>query len=619
MSKPKFGRAFEHELVVERKSQHRQYDKNPIWWLGSGRFLFYCVITGLAIFTLAIRLFDLTIINGRKFRQMSNENRIRELTIHAPRGIIYDRTGQPLVKNIMEFRYIKPCPIDKTNSTESCTSFIEPAKAAEITANGLSPGEYLERDYFRQYLSKSAVSHIVGYIGEIRQEELSDEYYSLRKYKIGDWIGRFGTEAVFESTLRGRNGRELVEVDSNGNNIRILGTDAEKSGSDIHLSIDLRLSETAQKVFPKDKKGAIVVSKPDTGEILVLYSSPTFDPNIFFRGSEKDVNIVINNSDRPLFNRVLSGTYPPGSTFKIIPAVAALEEKVITGQTVIEDTGVIKAGTSTFANWYFTQYGKTEGAVNIVKAIKRSNDIFFYKIGEMVGIEKLTSWAHKLGLGNALGIELPGEAAGLVPDPKWKKEQFTTPDDKRLRNDLWYDGDTYNTSIGQGYLQTTPLQVNFWTNVIANGGYLCKPTIRQNKSHDKSDCRNLKISSNTIDLIEKGMIGACQTGGTGWPLFNFKIANPKKDQNPYIYIPIACKTGTAETGISIEKTHAWFTAYAPANQEIDKRQMLEIPVNAQVISGKPEISVTVLIEEGGEGSSIAAPIAKAIFEDWFNR
>jgi penicillin-binding protein 2 len=207
-------------------------------------------------------------------------------------------------------------------------------------------------------------------------------------------VGRTGAEAVYEDRLRGRDGKELVEVDAHGSIMRTLGRDREKAGQDIMLSVDIALQAKVAENFPKDQKGAVVVSKPSTGELLALYSSPSFDLNMFSSGlSQQSYNDLVANLDQPLFDRAIGGVYPPGSTFKLVTSLAALEEGVVKKDTTVDDVGVLKIGPFSFPNWYFLQYGKTEGLVDIVKALGRSNDIFFYKTGEWVGITKLALWA----------------------------------------------------------------------------------------------------------------------------------------------------------------------------------------------------------------------------------
>ncbi len=624
----KLGTAFSDALMAEKRTTaHMASHQNKAWWFGAGRALLFATLLYAAFFLLLFRLFMLTVTQGNRYRTLADGNRTRELIRHAERGLLFDRTGKPLVANIAQYRLLKPCP---NKEDKTCVQHISQKEGEAIHAKGSDPGWYVETEYKRQYVYPEATAHIVGYTGELTDTELADDYYALRKYYTGDRIGRTGAEAVFEDQLRGRDGRELVEIDATGKIVRVLGRDNEVAGENITLSLDAHLNEVVKNAFPAGQKGAVVVANPNTGEILALYSSPSFSLNDFTLGmSEQNYTSLVDNPDRPMFDRAISGVYPPGSTFKLVTSIAAFETGVIDRQTTIEDTGVIKLGIFSFPNWYFLQYGKTEGFLNIVSALKRSNDIFFYHIGERVGITRLAEWARRLGVGKLLGIELPGEASGLMPDPAWKNLNFVSAQDRQARSNEWYTGDTYHVSIGQGYLLTTPLQVNAWTNAVANGGKLCTPTIKRTRpSADGSmirtqHCKDLGIKEETIRLITEGMREACDAGGTGWPFFNFSInklvpseASPSGTLTQ-TFVPVACKTGTAEFGDSKNRTHAWFTAFAPLPEEIAlKGVALQ---GSPVITGGPEISVTVLVEEAGEGSDVAAPIAKKILEEWFKR
>lgn len=609
----KLGKAFSDSVSRESVIHMRSVREGESWWLGTGRALMFATVLFIAMFILVWRLFDLTVIRGHEFRALADNNRTRELIRHAPRGLLLDRTGKPLVSNVPQYRLLKPCSKD---SNQDCTQLISKEEGDSLAKSGLPAGNFLEVDYRRQYLYDS-LSEVTGFTGELSEKELKDEYYQLRLYHAGDRIGRAGAEAVYEDKLRGRDGKELVEVDAAGKILRVLGRQEEIPGEDITLSVDAGLSEAAARAFPAGEKGAIVVSKPSTGEILALYSSPSVSANKFSLGmSQGEYESFMNSPDRPMLNRAIGGVYPPGSTFKIVMGLAGIEEGAVKPDTTVTDNGTITIGPFSFSNWYFNQYGKVEGVVDVVKAFQRSNDIFFYKVGEWLGITKIAKWAHMVGIGKQLGIELSGEAAGLMPDPAWKASVFHTPADLAARNDQWYLGDTYHVSIGQGYLLTTPLQVNAWTNVIAGGGYLCKPTIAKQK---KVRCLNLDIKPETIKLISEGLQEACAPGGTGWPLFDFGIR--KNDQGvatssgTLIKVPVACKTGTAEFGDPQNKTHAWFTTFAPVPTD----DVLVKDANAKQITGDPELSITVLVEGAGEGSNVAAPVARKIYEEWFNR
>ncbi len=629
----KLGNAFSDSLIVERfRSRSHTSEKNPGWWIGRGKGLLFLSFTLVAISTLLFRLFHLTVVEGHSMRALADDNRTRELVRHAPRGNLLDRSGKPLTENIPQYRLNAPCMDDRTRL---CITRLSEEQKIQAEQKGLPQGSFLDTGYMRRYLRDESTAHVLGYTGELSERESNDEYYQLRKYIPGDKVGRSGAEVVFEEQLRGRNGRELVEVNAQGKTVRTLGVDKEIVGADVTLSLDGRLADIVREAFPSGMRGVVVVMKPQTGEILALYSSPSYSANALSEGlTTKEYEALLGGVDRPMFNRAIGGVYPPGSTFKIITSIAALEEGTVSIDTTIEDTGVIEVGAARYTNWYFTKNGGTDGLVNVIKAIQRSNDTYFYRIGEMLGVEKLAKWARLLGIGKPLGIELSGEASGLMPDPLWKAQQFSSPEDKELRNDMWYTGDNYNLAIGQGYLLTTPLQVASWTSVVANGGYFCKPTIeRVGLGGKQAKCTKLTIKPDTIDAVTKGMRRACEADGTGWPLFGFHVPKPgavvpTKDPTasgsatpkvPMVRVPVACKTGTAETGNPKETTpHAWFTAFAPVVEKYAEIGSTGYK-DEEEITGDPEIAVTVLVENGGEGSSVAAPVAKKVLEEWFRR
>ncbi|MCL4353027.1 penicillin-binding transpeptidase domain-containing protein [Patescibacteria group bacterium] len=552
------------------------------------------VLFGLLIF----RITYLQLIRGGYYDSLSNSNRIRTSVIHAPRGIIFDRNNTPLVFNVPGFREV----------VHGKTRLLDSKEALSIIAKG---GKGLEIDSLREYPYKDALAHVVGFIGQISRRELRSKDFA--GYGINDLVGKTGIEEEYEKKLRGVNGKELVEVDALGRKIRTLGETDPIPGGNIHLTIDLKLQETLFAAMKGVKKGAAIVSTPQGG-ILALVSKPSFDPNLFTMGTGyktsdsayKTVSSILSDyKNEPLLDRAVSGEYPPGSTFKIVVAATGLQDKIIDRNFQIEDTGILRVGAFSFANWYYSDYGKTDGMVNIVKAIKRSNDIFFYKLAEKVGVDRLSQGALKFGLGKRLGIDLPGEAKGLIPTTSWKEKVTGEP---------WYLGDTYHYGIGQGYLLTTPLQVNAWTQVIANGGTLYRPHLLLN--HKPAVIDHEFLDAGTVGLIRKGMIEGCSPGGVGWPLFGFAVKNSKlkidgknilsdplstdsarfKD---YKRISIACKTGTAQHGGAKTLPDAWITLFAPAYN--------------------PQIVVTILSEDSGEGSNVAGPIAKKVLQDWFSR
>lgn len=497
------------------------------------------------------RLFELQIIRGGQNRAMADGNRIRKILIPAPRGIIFDRNGRQLVRNIPLYRL----RMVEENGREKWQE-ISREKAIELETKNET--ENLRMDIGRQYIYGKSLAHVLGYLGEANE----DEVRSGRR-RNGDLVGRTGIEEQYDEVLRGKDGGRLIEVDAHGVQLREISRLEPQPGKDIRLTIDAELSYIAYEAM-EEKPGAVVATTPSTGEIIIMVSSPAFDPEV--------LTPFLNDPFKPFFNRAVSGVYPPGSTFKIITAIAGLELGKIDRTTMIEDTGRIWVGRFSYANWYFTQYGRTEGKLNLVRAIKRSTDTFFYKVGEWVGPEDLALWARRLRLGEKTGIDLPNEATGLVPDPRWKEEKT---------GERWYLGNTYHLAIGQGDILATPLQVNLFTSAVA-AGRLCQPHLVR-MENSAGACEDLAIKKESFELVREGMVEACRPGGTAFPFFDFTPV-------------VACKTGTAEFGDEKKRTHAWFTAFAPADQ--------------------PALALTVLAEGGGEGSRVAAPIAKKIFEKW---
>lgn len=453
---------------------------------------------GILVFLILIsRILTLQIFQGGKYLVLSEQNRIKTINLPAPRGKILDRNGVEL-------------------------------KGPDF-------------------------AHVIGFVGEVNEDEVGLLLPDGHKYKMRDKIGRAGIEFLQEPTLRGEDGGKLVEVDSMGKEVRILGTKLPVSGNSVHLTIDADLQKEAMAGL-NNRLGAVVASNPQTGEILVLASSPTFNPE----------NI---KKDSPMFNRAVSGLYPPGSTFKPVTVVAAMTDGNLGPNFTVEDVGVITVAGFKYANWYWTQYGQTEGVVGWVKAIQRSNDIFFYKVGEKIGADLLSIWAKKYGFGQKTSLNFPSEVAGLVPLP----------------GENWFLGNTYHFAIGQGDLLATPLQVNQMTNMIGTN-QKCEFSILRPQA---SICKSVNVSENILKIIHEGMIDVCKEGGTAYPFFDWK--GPE----------VACKTGTAEYINEKGKmaSHAWFTMFSPS---ID-----------------PRISITVLVEGGGEGSAVAAPIAKSILAKFY--
>lgn len=491
------------------------------------RTVWFYLFLGFGFLVLVFKTFWIQVVKKNHYQVLAEENRVKIEREFANRGVIFDRNQQVLARN---------------------------------TPDG------------RDYPFGKAVAHVVGYVGKVSESEwqkcLENESKGVECQMFFDEIvGKYGVEKQFNQTLKGVPGGVVYETDSQGKKVRQISQVEPQSGQDLTLSIDAGLSKKAYELI-KDQKGAVVALNPQNGEVLSLVSSPSFDP--------KDIPQALKDDQQPLFNRAIGGLYPPGSTYKIITATAGLEEEKINASTKVEDTGEIRIGEYRFGNWLYDRTGGTEGQVDVVKAIKRSNDIFFYKVGEWLGARLLSDWSRLFGLGQTTGVELDGEAKGLVPDPDWKQD---------YKGERWFLGNTYHMAIGQGDLLTTPLQVGLMTNVVANQGKLCQPTLVKDQ---EPKCQNLGISQQNIDLVKEGMRQVCSEGGTSSRFTRFEVNGR--------HVQVAGKTGTAQFGHPEDKTHAWFTAFVPAQA--------------------PQISVTVLLEEAGEGSEKAAPVAYELLE-WY--
>ncbi|HVZ58324.1 MAG TPA: penicillin-binding transpeptidase domain-containing protein [Patescibacteria group bacterium] len=587
----KHGIAFPDSIRTEKISRRHRPSFTP----SSMRAGTLLVVLVIVLAVLLFKIISLQIVRGAYYRNLSDSNRIRTKTIYAPRGVLFDRNNVPLVYNIPGFR----------ETSGNKTKLLSRDQALDLLAKG---DQHISVDSLREYPFKDSMAHVIGYLGQITADQLKSPQYS--GYSITDLIGESGLEYQYENFLRGVNGKQLIEVDATGKEVRVLGQTDPIAGQNLVLTLDSKLQQAAYSAMHGVQKGAVVISTPD-GQILSMISKPSFDPNLFTLDSSykatdtayPSIENILTGSSQPLLNRAISGTYPPGSTFKVVMAAGGLESHKIDENYQVDDKGKISIGPYSYSNWYFSQYGKTEGNIGVVRAIARSNDTFFYELAAKIGLNTIVQYAKKMGVGQILDIDLPGEAAGVLPDEAWKK--------KNIGED-WYLGDTYIFGIGQGYLLTTPLQVNAWTQVIANGGTLYTPHLLKNARPHVIEPDS--FSEQTISLVRQGMVGACDTGGTAYPLFNFVVKNPNlvvdgrnivdapqastsANFQDYRHVAIACKTGTAEHGDANTKPDAWLTLFAPAYN--------------------PQIVVTVLVEDSGEGSDVAAPIAKNILEYYF--
>ncbi len=561
-----------------------------------------CLVV-LIFLLLITRLWQLQIIHGNEYSKISEANRLRIINIAAPRGIIFDRNGVPLVKNSVYFcaslipqefnkekvsslSQILNVPtdeiLDKINKKD-ISPFI-PIKLKEgLTLSEIAfiearrsdfPGLIIETEISREYIYGEVGSHLIGYLGKISPLQSKDP--AFKDLHPDTFIGQCGIEKLFDKVLRGAPGKKIIEVNALGKEIRLLQEKPPIKGQDITLSIDINLMREADKAFGGNS-GALVAIKPQTGEVLALISKPSFDPNLFSRGISRDAWLSLKQDrDNPLLNRALQSQYPPGSTFKIVTALAGLEEGIITSDTKVNCKGGISYG-----RWHFGCWRKNgHNILSLKRAIIESCDVYFYEVGKRLGIDKLYNYALNLGLGKKTGIELGSEKSGLIPNTQWKLKEYKKP---------WFPGETFIASIGQGYISVTPIQLAVMLSSIVNGGNLFKPILIKDGIPQPTGKINIKPEN--LEFIKEALYGVVNdNGGTGWA-----ARSPS--------VNIGGKTGTAQV-VGIRRSseqlskkfrdHAWFIAFAPVE--------------------KPEIALSVLVEHGGHGGVAAAPIARKAIE-----
>jgi len=554
-----------------KKGDSKQDFKKPPFYI-------FSVILFLILVIFLGRLFSLTIISGEENRSLAENNRVKLVEVEAKRGQILDRDGQMLAQSQRLYFLTKGSKVSQ----------ISESQVKDMEAKGLASENFegelgrISQEIERNYSLSEITAHILGYVSGVQEEDLGQNPSISSSVPIG----RLGVEASYDDFLRGKNGKKLIEVDASGKKVSILGEENSQDGRSINLTIDTSLQKVAFEALKKqaDKIGsgraALIAQNPKTGEVLALVSLPSFDP--------KNVGKFMADEKKPLFNRVDQGTYPPGSIFKIVSALAGLESGKITKDTEIEDVGEFFLGNTKFTNWFYRSYGGKDGVLKIDRAIARSNDIFFYKLAQTVGLDPIREMALKLGFGNKTGIDLPSESSGLVPDDVWKRSTY---------GESWYPGDTMHLGIGQGFMLATPIQISSLTSYVASAK-LTRPYLvskiggQEGSAGSTSKVESIEMETKTLGenlvkianlkLVREGMRQACQEKGTGWPFFNA----------PY---KVGCKTGTAEKELG--DPHAWFTVFAPYDD--------------------PQLALTVIIEDGGEGSSVAGPVAREILDWWF--
>lgn len=625
---------------------------------GRLRIILFQIVIVVTFAVLVHRLWRLQIVQAAKYQVQADANRFRLVTVDAPRGVIYDRQGRLLVRNIPSYTVsIVPAALPQDSDSRMATLSrlaqllgmpvsVQTASAGPLsggTQRGIEeilkrgtvspympvaikanvdkqvaflieeehlylPGVIIEVQPRREYPSGALVSHVLGFMGPIPAENA--DYYLKQAdedYSLTDRVGLMGVEATYEKKLRGRKGMKHIEVDAFEREVSTLAIDPPEPGQSLVLTLDLDLQRAAEDALREGMRrvnstaGVVIAMNPQTGEILAMVSLPSYDNNLFARGiSVEDYMLLSADPERPLVNHAIGGQYPPGSTFKIIPAAAALQERVIDTGTSVRCTGELllpnqyfpddPAKAQPFRCW--ATYG--HGTLRVVDAIAQSCDVFFYVVGggfkdfDGLGMERLRQYARAFGFGERTTVALPGESVGLVPDDRWKRVNYGEP---------WVTGDTYNAAIGQGFVLVTPLQLLNATAAVANGGTLYRPQIVRQVLDGRGEVveelspeilRTVPVSARNLEIVREGMRAAV-TRGTA---HRVNLAG----------VAVAGKTGTAEyfgprDAQGNLPTHAWFTAFAPYED--------------------PQIALVVFVSGGHEGAKVAVPIAAKILRMYF--
>lgn len=568
----------------------------------------------IALFVVLVaRLWYLQVVQGADLLMQSESNRIKLLRTRAPRGTILDRKGRILATSRPQFVVLAvPEELQKDENALGLLCSILDMSAADLEAvveksrprpgspvrvkidvpletvarigelHMRLPGVSVELDQIRDYPEGPAVAHIMGYLGEISEDELAEDHAAGGDYRPGDYIGKAGLEKQYESDLRGIDGGKQIEVNAAQRVVRIMGEKPSEPGKTLKLGVDRDLQIAAFRAMG-NQQGAVVAIDPRDGSVLAMVSKPSFDPNIFVkRVSVADWNRIIKHKGRPLQNRCVYNVYPPGSIFKPVMAIAGLVHGLCSASTTYNCPGSYRLG-RTFGCWKV--HG---GGVDFMRAMAESCDVWYYHLGHRLEIDRIAAVARQFGLGSATGIDLPRESRrgdgrlGVVPDRAWKKSVI---------GERWYPGDTINCSIGQGYIQTSPLQMAVMCAAVASDGNVYRPrlvTEMIDPGSSKGRTRNpvlthkVDADSSHFRLVQESMRRAV-THGTG-----------KACDIPDI--AVGGKTGSAENPGA---AHGWFISFAPVEN--------------------PTIAVACLVEHGRHGSSTAAPVCRAILDVYFGK
>lgn len=593
----------------------------------------FLVFALVAVGMLVGKSAHLQIIQNGVYELKAQRNLSRLIPLPAPRGIIYDRFGVPLVKNVPSFdavlipvdfprteaerapvlaeaSKILNMPVDQIKeivTKSDRTSFDPVLVKANISRDealilesktSKIPGIRANDTSIRNYPQNDLLSHALGYVGKINDTELKRKKSEDKSYLVNDSIGKSGIESSYEDLLRGQLGIEEVEVDAGGNIQKALATQTPVSGTNLVLTIDEGLQEKLRDLLVEQvqkagvSKAAAVAMDPRDGSVLALVSVPSYDNNLFSQGiSQKDYNSLKDNPNKPLFNNAVSGAFPPGSTFKPFLAAAGLQEGLITPETTVNSTGGVQVGGRTFHDYKPGGHGIT----NLNKAIALSVNTYFYCLGggcqgiNGLGIDRIDKYAQLFGFGDYVGLDISPEAKGLVPTPDWKQQAL---------GESWYIGDTFNTSIGQGYVAVTPLQLAAAYSAVANGGTYYKPhLLYQSFTTNPKDRKSV-----AAEVVRKGFIDPKHIEEVKAALVS-TVTSGSGSQLQSLHIDAAGKTGTAQFVIN-NKTgelgeHAWFATFAPANDA--------------------KIVLVVLVEGAGEGHLNSVPVARDALKWYFSR
>ena len=581
------------------------------------RTLIVIIFNLLAFAVIAARLYFLQVKEADKYKMMSDENRISTRFLVPPRGLIYDRNGEIIAKNEQDFQALMVA--EQTPDIEDTLAnfkriitlsegeeqkirkdlknkrrFIPIKLKDNLNWDEVSkillhapdlPGVEIDEGLSRYYPYADIYAHVLGYVGPVSDKDKKDNpLYMVPGFKIG----KSGLERYFDYKLQGKGGTIKLEVNAYGRVMSEIERNNGEEGESLTLTLDARLQQAAYEAFGEES-GAAVVLNVRTGEILALVSTPSFDPNLFTNGiSYKHWNALLNNERTPLVNKAVSGQYSPGSTFKVVVALAALEAGVINLNTRFNCTGGLDVGNIRFHCWRHSGHG----SLNVVEALKHSCDIFFYDTAMKLGIDKIHDMAVQLGMGNVLEVGLDNEKAGIIPTKAWKKARFGT---------AWTHGDAANSGIGQGYVLVTPLQLATMLARVVNGGYAVQPTFIKPTEKELAKIKRLDISTKNIEIVKRGMFEVVNgAGGTaGRVRFNIDGAL------------MGGKTGTTQvrrismkersSGILRDeqlpwrlRNHALFIGFTPVDN--------------------PRYAVAVIVEHGSSGSGVAAPIASKILQ-----